>query len=83
LLDSRELQLPEKSGCRKSTTINLVLPIYNHYTIATPKNMSADVSASSLFHVNGLVAVITGGGTGSSHSQHNFQPTKNLQASAS
>jgi hypothetical protein len=26
--------------------------------------MSADLSASTLFNVNGLVAVITGGGTG-------------------
>lgn len=29
--------------------------------------MSADISASTLFHVEGLVAVITGGGTGTSN----------------
>jgi hypothetical protein len=88
LLGSRESQLPEgEVGSLKSTATELILQInvrdlsllhHNH----SKENMSADVSASFLFNVNGLVAVITGGGTGKSHSQHNFQHTHHLQASA-
>lgn len=32
--------------------------------MATPRNLHGDVSAASLFNVEGLVAVVTGGGTG-------------------